>query len=154
MSVEPNKVVSFPHAVEAAQSDYSHVERWVRPELLKKGYLPVPALFLHYYSRLNPPLNSGQAMFVFQVMSHKWDAKLPYPGYKTIAKRMGISEDMARTHARDLKTMHYLRIVPRLAKTNRFDFKPLFDALAVLIETDAEKKKKTEEGTGKDASSQ
>jgi hypothetical protein len=41
--------------------------------------------------------------------------------------------------------MGYLRIVPRLAKTNRFDFRPLFDTMAVLIEADAEKKKAKEE---------
>lgn len=87
-------------------------------------------------------------MFVMQVMSHKWDAKLPYPGYKTIAKRMGISDTMARTHARDLKTMHYLRIVPRLAQTNRFDFGMLFDAVAELIEADTKKKKKGDDSAG------
>jgi hypothetical protein len=141
MSTAVGKIVSFPQAAEGT-AEHSHGKRWVRSELLTKGYLPVPALFLHYYSQLNPPLNSGEAMFVLHVMSHKWDAKLPFPGYKTLAKRMGISESMARSHARSLKTKHYLRIVPRLAQTNRFDFKPLFDALAILIETEGKKKKK------------
>jgi hypothetical protein len=144
MGPAASKVVSFPQASEGS-AEHSHIQRWVRAELFGKGYLPVPALFLNYYSQLKPPLNSGEALFVLQVMSHKWDAKLPYPGYKTIAKRRGITESMARTHARSLKTMHYLRIIPRLAQTNRFDFRPLFDALAVVIEADAKKKEKKKE---------
>jgi hypothetical protein len=141
MSGTAKKVVDFP-AKQGESNERAHIKRWGRSELFSKGYLPLPNLFLHYYAQLNPPLNSGQAMFVLQVMEHKWDAKLPYPSYRTIAKRMGISDKMARTHARDLKTMKYLSIRPRIASTNRFDFTPLFDALAVHAATHAKKTQK------------
>jgi hypothetical protein len=90
---------------------------------------------LQHYARLNPPLNSGEAMFVLQLMDHKWDEKHPFPGYKTIAKRMGITDKMARTHAKKLEACKYLIRHMRVGRTNRFDLMPLFKALAESIAT-------------------
>jgi hypothetical protein len=54
MGTAASKVVSFPQASEGS-AEHSHIQRWVRAELFGKGYLPVPALFLNYYSQLNRP---------------------------------------------------------------------------------------------------
>jgi predicted ArsR family transcriptional regulator len=53
-------------------------------------------------------------------MEFKWDSKEPYPAYKTLAKRMGISDKMARRHAQSLEIKGYLKRHIRTAKANRF----------------------------------
>lgn len=140
--MKTSKVVSFP-SDGSKEANRSYAKRWGREELFNKGYLPVPSLFLEHYSHLNPPLNSGEAMFVLQLMDHKWDTKLPFPGYKTIAKRMGVTDKMVRTHAQNLCIKKYLRRHMRIGQTNKFDLTPLFDALATYI-ADKPKKAKTQ----------
>lgn len=66
-------------------------------------------------------------------MEFKWDSKEPYPAYKTLARRMGISDKMARRHAQSLEIKGYLKRQIRRAKTNRFDLNPLFDALLKAV---------------------
>ena len=72
-------------------------------------------------------------MFVLHLMDFKWDAKLPFPGYKTLAKRMGVTDKMARNHAHSLEIKKYLLRHMRIGRTNRFDLSPLSDALALII---------------------
>ena len=106
------------------------VQRWGNyRELFAKGYLPVPRLFLERYAHLEPPLNSGEALFVLHLMDFKWDSDYPFPSYRTMARRMGISARMARTHAQNLENKQYLRRVAREGRTNRFDLSTLFEAL-------------------------
>ena len=46
-------------------------------------------------------------------MEYKWDERAPFPSYKTLARRMGISDKMARRHAQSLEAKRYLRRVAR-----------------------------------------
>jgi DNA-binding MarR family transcriptional regulator len=109
--------------------------RWKHSELFARGFVAVPTLFLHHYAHLKPhALSPGEALFVIHLMEFKWDEKAPFPGYATIAARMGISDKMARRHAQSLETKKYLRRVKRSGHTNRFDLTPLFDALLKAIE--------------------
>ena len=57
---------------------------------------------------------------MLHLMEFKWDSKEPYPAYKTLAKRMGISDKMARRRAQSLEIKGYLKRHIRTAKTNRF----------------------------------
>ena len=110
------------------RSKHAFVKRWKHEELFKKGYVPLPVLFLHHYAEMKPfPLTSGEALFVLHLMEFKWDEQNPFPGYKTLAKRMGVSPKMARRHAQSLQQKHYLNRELRVAQTNRFDLNPLFD---------------------------
>jgi DNA-binding MarR family transcriptional regulator len=68
-------------------------------------------------------------MFVVHLMRYKWGEEAPFPGYKTLARQMGISDKMARRHAKSLETKGFLRREIRRADTNRFDLGPLFRAL-------------------------
>ena len=123
------KIVDFP-AAEKVTSKHAFVKRWKHADLFKKGYIPLPVLFLHHYADLKPfPLTSGEALFVLHLMEFKWGEENPFPGYKTLATRMGISPKMARRHAQSLEQKHYLNREIRIAQTNRFDLAPLFDAL-------------------------
>jgi predicted ArsR family transcriptional regulator len=71
-------------------------------------------------------------------MSFKWDEKLPYPGFKTLAKRMGITDTQARSHARSLEQKGYLVRKMRKGQTNKFDLGKLF----AVLELKAEAKRK------------
>lgn len=137
------KIVPPPDNKSDLSERRSFVKRWKHEDLFNKGFVAVPTQFLRHYARLKPyPLNSGQALFVLHLMQFKWDSRAPYPGYKLLAKQMGISDKMARRHARDLETMKYLRRQIRVGRTNRFDLEPLFDALANAVAEEAQKKTK------------
>ena len=75
-------------------------------------------------------------MFVLHLMEFKWDSKDPYPSYKVLAQRMGVSDKLVRRHARSLEEKKYLKRKQRLATTNLFDLTPLFDALLQAVERD------------------
>lgn len=121
-------------------SDRSFAKRWNHSELFGKGFVAVPTSFLRHYAHLQPyRLTTGEALFVLHLMEFKWDADAPFPGYATLAQRMGISLKMARRHAQQLEVKKYLRREIRRGKTNKFDLSPLFDAL--LKATQLEQKK-------------
>ena len=102
----------------------------------------MPTSFLRHYAHLKPNrLTTGEALFVLHLMEFKWDADAPFPGYATLAQRMGISVKMARRHAQTLEAKKYLKRRIRVGKTNRFDLSPLFDAL--LHATQAEHNRET-----------
>jgi hypothetical protein len=113
----------------------SLAQRWKHSELFARGFVALPTLFLHHYAHLKPhALTSGEALFVIHLMEFKWDEKAPFPGYATIAARMGISDKMARRHAQSLETKKYLVRIKRSGHTNRFDLTPLFDSLLKAVE--------------------
>jgi hypothetical protein len=105
-------------------------ERWGHRELFDRGFVVVPTFFLQYYARLKPyPLTGGEALFVIHLMEFKWDASAPFPGYKTLAERMGVSDKMTRRYAQGLEGKGYLVRHVRTGQTNLFELRPLFDAL-------------------------
>jgi hypothetical protein len=66
---------------------------------------------------------------VIHLMQYKWDEAAPFPGYKRIARLMGVSDKMARRYALSLEQKGYLLRVARRSKTNLFDLRRLFVAL-------------------------
>lgn len=104
-------------------------KRWTA-KLAKGGFTPVVTVFLEHYARMNPPLTTPEAMLVIHLMSFKWDESMPWPAFKTLAKRMGISATAVRNHARNLETRkNYLVRHKRVGQPNQFDLTPLFTAL-------------------------
>ena len=119
------------------QSKRSYASRWKYERLFEKGYLVVPTLFLRHYAQLKPySLTSGEALFVLHLMEFKWDSDAPFPAYKTLAARMGISDKMARRHAKSLEEKGYLKRRIRVGQTNRFDLNPLFGAVLKAVQRD------------------
>src|SRR5262249_53349944 len=110
--------------------------RWT-PDLTKGGWTPVSDFFLDNYRRLAPPITSNEALLIIHLIRHKWDASPPFPGFKTLAKRMGITATSARNHARSLDKKGYLVREKRVGTTNLFDLTPLFRALEQLQAFDA-----------------
>ena len=55
---------------------------------------------------------------------------------------MGISDKMARRHAKSLEVKGYLKRRMRVGQTNHFDLNPLFEAVLIAVQRD---KGKTED---------
>ena len=130
------------------QNKYPFAKQW-DAELEEDGHARISTFFLENYHRLKPySLTHGEAMFVVHLMQHKWGEASPYPGYKTIAKRMGVSDKTARRLARSLEDKKYLIREVREAKTNIFHLTKLMSALVGLKKTTKPEKagKSTEKG--------
>jgi hypothetical protein len=113
----------------ADKEKYSTAKRW-SAFLAKGGHTPVVNYFLEHYHDLKPfPITSGEAMFVIHLMYFKWGEEAPYPGYKTIAKRMGVSHKTARRHAQELEGKQYLVREKRENQPNKFHLNKLIKAL-------------------------
>jgi hypothetical protein len=108
--------------------------RWT-PKIAKLGWTPISVFFLDNYSRLTPPLRYSEAMFVIHLMRHKWDSNAPYPSFGTLAKRMDVSAEAARSYARSLEKKGYLWREGKIGETNRFHLDKLFAALEKLMVT-------------------
>lgn len=103
-------------------------KRWT-PELVRDGWTPVSDAFLEFYADLPTPITTAEAMLVVHLVHYKWDEKAPFPGFKTVAKRMGMTDTQVRNHARSLERKGYLQRVKRVGTTNRFHLEKLFEAL-------------------------
>ena len=124
----------IPQGSSAKTQDFTAKARWKHPELFDAGFVSVPTHFLELYSKLNPPLTSGEALFIIQLMDFKWTKAAPFPSYNTLAKRMGLSDKAVRRHAATLESKRYLQRIQRVGATNQFDLSKLFDALATAKE--------------------
>ncbi|MGC4071869.1 MAG: helix-turn-helix domain-containing protein [Nibricoccus sp.] len=113
-------------------SKFTFSERW-DAELKRFGHVQVSSFFLENYHRLKPyDLTHGEAMFVIHLMQYKWSADAPYPAYKTLAQKMGVTHKTARRLAASLEAKGYLVREKRKNMTNRFHLKKLIDALLAL----------------------
>ena len=127
-------MTEFTSEIASPEARRSFAERWGHRKLFDRGFVVTPTFFLQYYARLKPHhLSAGEALFVIHMMEFKWDASEPFPGYKTLAERMGVSDKMVRRHAQSLEAKGYLRRHMRIGQTNRFDLMPLFDALLKMM---------------------
>jgi hypothetical protein len=106
-------------------------KRWTTA-LARAGWTPISDFFIDNFHRLNPPMTHGEAMLVVLLMRHKWDDAPPFPGFKSISKRLGISITAARQLARRLEKKGFLIREKQKGATNRFHLQPLFRALEDL----------------------
>src|SRR5436305_4599818 len=118
----------MPPLAKKGQRSREVSDRWTEP-LTSGGWTPVSDFFLDHYAQLKPPITNAEAMLVIHLIRHKWDAAPPFPGFVTLAKRMGISTTATRAHARSLEKKGYLVRQMRVGTTNRFDLTKLFQAL-------------------------
>lgn len=105
--------------------------RWT--PALAKNWTPVADAFLANYASLEPPITSLEAMLIIQLIQHKWDKNAPFPGFETLAKRMGVTPTAVRNHARSLEKKGYLRRELRISQTNRFHLDGLFSKLETYV---------------------
>jgi hypothetical protein len=118
-----------PVAAPQKSDKYRVSARWSE-KLAKGGFVPVVQDFLEHYHALKPyNLTHSEAMFVIHLIRYKWDESAPYPGYKALAKQMGVSHKSARRYAQSLEQKRYLRRQVRVGQTNRFDLNALIVAL-------------------------
>ncbi len=110
-------------------------DRWTPALIAKGGFTPISVFFLESYSSLPQPLSHAEALLVIHLMRHKFDKEAPYPGFKSLAKKMGVTPTAVRGYARSLETKGYLKRVMREAQTNKFQLEPLFKALEKLLQS-------------------
>ena len=111
---------------------HSVVERWGGYEaILAEGFVPVPRVFLRFAEKVLTP---AETLFVIQLMSWKWDASAPFPGYGAIAERMGLSVAYTRKIARSLEGKNLLRRQVRRGQTKLFDLTPLCRRLVAQVD--------------------
>jgi hypothetical protein len=136
--VSKSNVTSFPASPDSSTINRKLAVRWGGQESLfarPEGWVGVPDSFLRLYARLKPyALTVGEAMFVLELMSYKWSGNAPFPSYKSLAARMGVTDKMVRRYAANLEGKGYLRREARIGSTNTFDLNPLFTALAAALE--------------------
>jgi hypothetical protein len=104
--------------------------RWT-PSLAILSWTPISDFFLDNYRQLG--ISNLEAMLIIHLVRHKWTVKMPFPGFKRLAKRMGMTPTGVRAHARSLQRKGLLRRVKRPGKANVFDLEPLFEQLEQLI---------------------
>jgi len=132
------------HRPSAKGPKHDVAKRWTS-KLAQDGFTPVVAVFLENYARLKPPLTTPEAMLVIHLMSFKWSEEMPWPAFKTLSKRMGISATAVRNHARNLDVRKkYLIRHPRVGLPNRFDLRPLFEALEIAQAEEHRRKEEKE----------
>lgn len=121
----------MPTLIKKAQPSREVSDRWTET-LTSEGWPPVSDFFLDHYAKLEPAITNAEAMLVIHLIRHKWDNAPPFPGFTTLARRMGISTTAVRAHARSLETKGYLVRQMRVGTTNKFDLTKLFTALELL----------------------
>jgi hypothetical protein len=105
---------------------------------LADGFVAVPVQFMAHYAGLKPfCLSLAEAMLVVQLMVFKWSAQAPFPGYKKLALRMGVSPTYVRKLARSLEGKGFLQRIARVGSTNAFDLQPLFKKVVTHAQTPA-----------------
>lgn len=117
------------YAAQVPDSLRSFHSQWSK-DLSPFGFTQISNAFLSNYASLKPEaITHGEAMFLVHLFQHKWDAKAPFPGYRTLSKMMGISEKSVKRYARTLEQKGFLKRMGRAGRSNRFDLSPLISAL-------------------------
>lgn len=142
--MENSNITAFPASPDNASINRKLATRWGGQEMLfarPEGWVGVPDAFLRLYARLQPyALTVGEAMFVLELMSYKWTESAPFPSYKSLAARMGVTDKMVRRYAANLEGKGYLRRYARIGSTNTFDLSPLFAAIVAAMEDEKKTK--------------
>lgn len=104
--------------------------------ILSHGIAVVPTALYHFQGKLD--LSAQLVWFVSNILSHKWDADLPYPSLNKMAKCGGIDKTQLYDYKDRLCKCGYLHSYPRQdltgkRETNAYDFAPLFEKLEGLI---------------------
>ncbi len=133
---------------------------WGNCGLCDDGFTVVSNLFLQWAGATKPRLTSTEQLLIIHILSFKWGEDHPYPGIKTLADRLGLSERAIQQNLKSLKAKGMLEIEKGpgkrgLGATNRYDLTPLFQKLvAVRLAMEKQRRKKEAEERKKDTSTE
>ncbi len=107
--------------------------------ILRHGIAAIPSALYHYQGKLG--LSAQQVWFISYILSHKWDADLPYPSLHNMARCTAMTYRNLLRIKDGLCKRGYLKVYPRYAEgkgrdTNFYDFADLFNRLEELITAD------------------
>ena len=121
----------MPEEATPSRSPRDIGKQWT-PKLKEAGFTAVSNIFLLHYRDLK--ISNTEAMLIIQLMHHKWDEKAPFPSFKTLAHRMGLTEQQVRVHALSLVKKKLMAKTIRLGKPNLFHLEPLFEQLEQIYD--------------------
>ena len=109
--------------------------------ILRGGIAAIPAALFRFQAPLG--LKPQQAWFISAILSHKWDANMPYPSLRRMAEQTGVSRRQLHNYQRQLVDLDLLIVVNRQTEsggkaTNFYDFTPLFERLESFLAEEAE----------------
>lgn len=104
--------------------------RWSEA-LAKEGVTAIANFFLDNYAGIG--LSVVEAMFIIHLFEYKWTVDQPYPSLKTIASKMGKSEDTVRRLARGLEEKELIKRNYRTGQTNTYNLNPLIKRLGNIL---------------------
>ena len=125
-------------AAPALAGDGSFVARYGRL-LVGYGVAAIPrALFLYQRALALKPQH---VWFCCYILAHKWTTELPYPSLRKMEERTGYGRRQLQVIKEELIAAGRLEVAPRRDPGNRqisdgYDFSPLLDALARLLDRD------------------
>ena len=105
-STAQNAVVKFPERVKKSASETAR--KWGKP-VVDHGFTIVPSLLLKAQARLN--ITATEMAVLLQIMDHWWDSgKMPYPGKKLLADRLGMQPRQIQRHTASMEEKGLLDI--------------------------------------------
>jgi DNA-binding transcriptional ArsR family regulator len=114
------------------------IEKRLTPALAKRGFTPVPSVFLDHYWKMK--VTPTEAMVVVHLLSYKWTPKHPYPRLRVIADKMGLTPTTVRSYLRSLEKKNLVKRIPRSGQSNEFDLNPLFAKLEEIVKLEPPRK--------------
>jgi hypothetical protein len=107
--------------------------------ILRGGIASIPAALYRFQATLR--LTPQEVWFISAILSHKWDADMPYPSLKRMAEQTGVSRQQLHKYQRQLVDAGWLVVINRRTAqggkdTNYYDFTPLFTTLEELLQQD------------------
>jgi hypothetical protein len=103
---------------------------------LARPFTALSRYFIDNNHRLRYPITPTEFMLIVHLLRFKWDERMPFPAFSTLAKNMIKSEQAVRAAARSLEKKGYLQRHMVKGRPNQFDLQPLFDKLETLYDKD------------------
>ena len=99
--------------------------------LAQSSWAPVPLVFFSRFARLE--VSPTEGLLLLQLLSFKWDERMPFPTVGALAKRVGLTTRAVRSALSRLESKALLKRVPK-GRRNAYDLSGFFTALEGLLD--------------------
>ncbi|HEY4964322.1 MAG TPA: helix-turn-helix domain-containing protein [Candidatus Saccharimonadales bacterium] len=107
--------------------DNSVADRW-SPEIISKGFTPVPNLLIQYRKYLGMSVTEFYVLLAIE--KWRWDNdQKPWPSIKTLVKQTGLSASTIGRATQGLESVGLIGRIHRYNASNLYDMQPLIEEL-------------------------
>jgi len=107
--------------------DNSVAERW-SPEIISKGFTPVPNLLIQYRKYMGMTVTEFYVLLAIE--KWRWDNnQKPWPSIKTLTKQTGLSASTIGRATQGLEAIGLIERIHRYNSSNLYDMQPLIEEL-------------------------